>query len=142
MTGSIGMASQRRYDTFKDGKSSAHRANTRSAGGGRERKRAAMMLVGDSRENMDGNSHLSPSEKDPLLASVVSDDAVSSGGGRNGDDGAASTAFGAGSSRRDNGMVLTALIILNYMIGAGIINAPQVRTRKTQYLCTYHTYQQ
>ena len=135
-----GMASQHRYDTFKDDKSSAYHGNTKSAGSGRDS--SAMMLVGDRKENMDENSHLSQAERDQLLGSVIDDDAVSNGSGRDGDDGAASTAFGAGSSRRDNGIVLTALLILNYMIGAGIINAPQVRTRKPQYLYTYHTYQQ
>lgn len=35
-------------------------------------------------------------------------------------------AFAPGSSRRDNGKILTTLLTLNYMIGSGILNSAQV----------------
>lgn len=34
--------------------------------------------------------------------------------------------LGAGSSRRDNSRVVTTILVLNYMIGSGILNSPQV----------------
>lgn len=34
--------------------------------------------------------------------------------------------FAKGSHRRDNGRILTTILLLNYMIGSGILNSPQV----------------
>jgi len=75
------------------------------------------------KRNQIGVEH-SFSETRPLLLTrdVIGDEAA----GGNGSNGAPTTVFGAGSSRRDNGRVFTTLLVLNYMIGAGILNAPQV----------------
>lgn len=78
------------------------------------------------------------SERVPLLLDSSSDHNGNGGGnnsGRRGPHGGggsggggivAADAFAAGSSRRDNNRVLTALLVLNYMIGSGILNSPQV----------------
>ena len=60
----------------------------------------------------------------PLLITGVTRDETDAGVSSSND--APTTAFGAGSSRRDNGRIFTTLLALNYMIGAGILNAPQV----------------
>eukprot|EP00903_Cladosiphon_okamuranus_P006099 g6009.t1 len=62
------------------------------------------------------------SEHQPLLR--VSDD--DGGGGDGGDGLGEADAFGAGSSRRDNSKLITGTLILSYMCGSGILNAPQV----------------
>lgn len=68
------------------------------------------------------------SEREPLLLDSSSDDHHHhhSGVGGGGGGGVVADAFAAGSSRRDNSKVLTTLLVLNYMIGSGILNAPQV----------------
>lgn len=72
-------------------------------------------------------------EREPLLSGI-------SGGGRNGGTGRnwdrcfvgsvavenSNDPFAKGSQRRDNGRILTCVLVLNYMIGSGILNSSQV----------------
>lgn len=59
-------------------------------------------------------------ERQFSLASVRTAEETSNGG-RN----AAGGVFGRGSRREDNSRFVTTLLVLNYMIGSGILNSPQ-----------------
>lgn len=121
------MAGPRRYGTTKVPKVPGSRASTAgppAAAAATAEPRRIPLLKGERREIRipnDGNSGANEqpySERQPLL--------MRSGGGGGGGAAPAAAVFAAGSSRRDNTKVLTTLLVLNYMIGSGILNAPQV----------------
>lgn len=131
------MAGPRRYGTTKVAKAPGSRASTAgpAAAASAAEPRRIPLLTGERREirvpNDGNNNNEQPySERQPLLMRSGSDRKAAGGGrggrgsGGNGD--AAPAVFAAGSSRRDNTKVLTTLLVLNYMIGSGILNAPQV----------------
>ncbi|CAM9872708.1 unnamed protein product, partial [Laminaria digitata] len=125
------MAGPRRYGTTKVAKVPGSRASTAgppAAAAATAEPRRIPLLKGERREIRvpnDGNSGANEqpySERQPLLMRS------GGGGGGGGAGGAAPAAavFAAGSSRRDNTKALTTLLVLNYMVGSGILNAPQV----------------
>ncbi|CAM9980392.1 unnamed protein product, partial [Scytosiphon promiscuus] len=129
------MAGQRRYGTTKSGKLAGLRGNngdeaSNSAARTKGKSKIPLLLSGDRGQKAvpEGQQYPLLSEREPLLVGSASD--RDAGGGRRGSSGgtasAAAGAFASGSSRRDNGKALTTLLVLNYMIGSGILNAPQV----------------
>ncbi|CAM9873496.1 unnamed protein product, partial [Pylaiella littoralis] len=145
------MPEQRRYGTTKgeklagishyNGRGPTEAASTIPAAGGEatgeSAKKSTPVLVFNNYGTRVPPSEAGVSEREPLLLDSSSDDhhhGGRSGGGRGrsgrrraqGGGGVVPDAFSSGSSRRDNSKLLTTLLVLNYMIGSGILNSPQV----------------
>lgn len=130
------MTGHRRYGTTSKSTAAAARLPTQSAATDKqkpiplltgERREIRVPSTDDDGERGGGGRH--SSEREPLLLDLQGPVEGNGRGGSSGGGGpgvGTRAAFSAGSSRRDNGRVLTALLILNYMIGSGILNAPQV----------------
>ncbi|CAN0100820.1 unnamed protein product, partial [Ectocarpus sp. 6 AP-2014] len=114
------MAGQRRYGTTKGDKLTGVRGGSSKASKGpsAEQPRAAREARAHGGE--EAGRERPASEREPLLLGSSDD----GNGGRNLGD--STDVFAPGSSRRDNSKVLTTLLVLNYMIGSGILNSPQV----------------
>lgn len=111
------MPGQRRYGTTKSGKVAGLGGKSAKLA---EKSTKIPLLSGERREIRVPQGE-PISEQQPLLGS---DDG---GGRRQGGGGVGEAdAFGAGSSRRDNSKLITSTLILSYMCGSGILNAPQV----------------
>lgn len=112
------MAGQRRYGTTKGDKLTGVRGGSSKANKGPSAEQPRV-VPGTTARGEEAGRERPASEREPLL--LGSSDG---GSGHNLSD--STDPFAAGSSRRDNGKVLTTLLVLNYMIGSGILNAPQV----------------
>lgn len=117
------MPGQRRYGSTKSSKL----AGLGEKGGKlTEKPTTKIPLLSGERREIRVPSEEPISEQQPLLLGSE-DGGDRRRGGRGGvrslGDG---DAFGAGSSRRDNGKLITSTLILSYMCGSGILNAPQV----------------
>eukprot|EP00752_Nemacystus_decipiens_P007560 g6753.t1 len=121
------MPGQRRYGSTK-GSKLAGLGNTGEKAA--EKRANKIPLLSGERREIRVPSDEPASEQQPLLLGSGSEDGgPRRRGGRGGGGGGAfgdGDAFGAGSSRRDNNKVITGTLILSYMIGSGILNAPQV----------------
>ncbi|CAN0186939.1 unnamed protein product, partial [Ectocarpus sp. 12 AP-2014] len=115
------MAGQRRYGTTKGDKLTGVRGGSSKAtkGPSAEQPRAAREARAHGGGEEAGRERPA-SEREPLLLGSSDDGNC----GRN--LGESTDVFASGSSRRDNSKVLTTLLVLNYMIGSGILNSPQV----------------
>lgn len=114
------MPGQRRYGSTKSSKLAGLGDKSAKLA---EKPTKIPLLSGERREIRVPNEE-PVSEHQPLL--LGSDDG-GGGGRRRGGGGLGEVgAFGAGSSRRDNGKLITGTLILSYMCGSGILNAPQV----------------
>lgn len=109
------MPGQRRYGTTKSSKLAG--LEDKSARLAEKKPPTKVPLLSGERREIRVPNEEPGSEHQPLL--LISEDG--GGGGLRGVD-----AFGAGSSRRDNSKLITTALILSYMIGSGILNAPQV----------------
>lgn len=72
------------------------------------------LLTGERKEIRVPSQDRRDAERQPLLVDSVGTNHCNGG------------VLASGSSRRDNGRLLTTLLILNYMVGTGVLNAPQV----------------
>lgn len=126
------MAGQRRYGTTKVGKLAGLRGNgdeANAAAKPRGQSKIPVLLSSGEQRRERGVPHEKRpllSEREPLLLGSGSDRDAGGRRGNGGGGASSESAFAPGSSRRDNGKALTSLLVLNYMIGSGILNAPQV----------------
>lgn len=121
------MAGQRRYGSTKSSKL-AGLGDNKGAKLAAAKPTEIPLLSGERREIRVPSEEQPISEQQPLL--LGSEDGGGRRRGRGGGGGGGvlgdGDAFGAGSSRRDNGKLITSTLILSYMCGSGILNAPQV----------------
>lgn len=114
------MAGQRRYGTTKGDKLTAVRGGSSKASKGPSAEQPRVTREARALGGEEAGRERPASEREPLLLG-------SSDSGNDGRNlGGSADVFAPGSSRRDNGKVLTTLLVLNYMIGSGILNSSQV----------------